>query len=167
MPTEVTRTYLQMTSPSELQGAGAPSGEVRVARLTECPPSFLRYLYGEVGRAHHWVDRLSWTDDQFRARLASPDVYLHVLTVGNAPAGYYELERQGDGSIEVAYFGLLPDFLGRGHGKHLLSDAVQQAWSLGTSRVWLHTCTLDDPAALPNYLKRGFKPFKSEVYQIA
>jgi GNAT superfamily N-acetyltransferase len=167
MPTDVTRTYLQMTSPAELEGADVPPRGARIARLHECPPSFYRYLYREVGRAYHWVDRLSWSDEQFRARLADPVVLLYLLTAGESPAGYYELERHGDGAIEVAYFGLLPEFLGRGLGKYLLTDAVQTAWSLGTSRVWLHTCTLDDPAALPNYLKRGFKPFKSEVYQVA
>jgi GNAT superfamily N-acetyltransferase len=163
----VTRTYLQMTSPSDLRGAPAPTDGVLVARIGECPPSFFRYLYEEVGRAHHWVDRLSWTDEQIRARLQDPAVSLHVLTVGESPAGYFELERHGDGSVEVAYFGLLPEFLGRGFGKHLLTEAVQQAWGVGASRVWVHTCTLDGPAALPNYLARGFQPFRTEVYALA
>jgi GNAT superfamily N-acetyltransferase len=61
----------------------------------------------------------------------------------------------------------LPEFLGRGLGKHLLTQAVQTAWGLGAARVWLHTCTLDDPAALPNYLARGFRPFKTDVYSLA
>ena len=86
------------------------------------------------------------------------------MVVAGAPAGYFELERQEDGSTEVAYFGLLQEYLGRGLGKHLLTAAVHQAWQTGANRVWLHTCTLDDPAALPNYLKRGFKPFKEEKY---
>jgi len=81
-----------------------------------------------------------------------------------SPAGYFELERHPDGSIEVAYFGLIQEFLGRGLGKNLLTAAAEQAWSDGANRVWLHTCTLDDPAALPNYLKRGFKKFKQETY---
>jgi GNAT superfamily N-acetyltransferase len=81
-----------------------------------------------------------------------------------SPAGYFELEKHDDGSIEIAYFGLLQEFLGRGLGKHLLSVAVEQAWSDGANRVWLHTCTLDDPAAMPNYIKRGFQPFNTEKY---
>ena len=113
------------------------------------------------------MDRLSWTDEQIRARLEDPAVSLHVLTVSESPAGYFELERHGDGSVEIAYFGLLPEFLGRGLGKHLLTEAVQQAWGLGASRVWVHTCTLDGPAALPNYLARGFQPFRTEVYAVA
>jgi GNAT superfamily N-acetyltransferase len=81
-----------------------------------------------------------------------------------APAGYFELERHEDGTIEIAYFGLMQEFLGRGLGKHLLTVAAQQAWNDGANRVWLHTCTLDDAAAMPNYLNRGFKPFKQEKY---
>jgi GNAT superfamily N-acetyltransferase len=88
------------------------------------------------------------------------------MTCGGAPAGYYELERHADASVEIAYFGLLPEFLRRGFGKHLLDDAVVRAWSLDATRVWLHTCTLDDVAALPNYVARGFRPFRSEVYRI-
>jgi GNAT superfamily N-acetyltransferase len=84
-----------------------------------------------------------------------------------APAGYFELERHPDGSIEIAYFGLIQEFLGRGLGKHLLTVAAEQAWSDGANRVWLHTCTLDDATAMPNYLKRGFTSFKQETYVTA
>src|SRR5918995_1859877 len=86
------------------------------------------------------------------------------LTVG--PTGYFELRAHQDDSVEIAYFGLLPDFIGRGWGKYLLTRAVQSAWQQGPRRVWLHTCTLDHPAALPNYLKRGFRPVRQEVYEI-
>ena len=89
-----------------------------------------------------------------------------ALGVGGAPAGYFELqEHEDDGSVEIAYFGVVPHFHGRGLGKYLLTEAVDAAWSLDASRVWLHTCTLDDPAALPNYLARGFRPFKQEPYE--
>lgn len=167
MGTEVTRTYLEMKHPAELVGAGAPSEAARIERMGACLASFFRYLYREVGRAYHWVDRLAWTDQQVRARLADPDVTLHLLTFEGSPAGYFELQKYPDGSVEVAYFGLLPEFLGRGLGKYLLTRAVSDAWELGANRVWLHTCTLDDPAALPNYKARGFRPFKTEVYETA
>ena len=137
----------------------------RVEQVHGCPVSFHRFLYREVGRNYHWRDRLTWTDEQVRKYLADPAVTLHVLYVQGSPAGYFELRMEPDGSVEIAYFGLLPEFIGRGLGKALLSEAVTSAWARGARRVWLHTCTLDDPAALPNYLKRGFKPFKDERYQ--
>jgi len=161
---EVTRTYLEMTAAAALRPASCPDPRARVERVEGCPASFFRYLYAEVGRRYHWVDHLGWTDEQLRARLADPAVSLHLVTVAGAPAGYFELERHADGSVEIAYFGLLPEFLGRGLGKWLLTEAVRTAWSSGPDRVWLHTCTLDDPAALPNYLARGFRPFRAETY---
>ena len=109
-------------------------------------------------------------DGLFKAEriITSPQdsaITLHVLYVQGSPAGYYELKLGQDGAVEIAYFGLLPEYIGRGLGKGLLSDAIRSAWARGASRVWLHTCTLDDPAAMPNYLKRGFKPFKDEKYE--
>lgn len=161
---EVTRTYLQLTSRDELNGARVERERVKIERAHNCPASFFRFLYAEVGRAYHWIDRLAWSDAELRSRLADPRVSLWVMYVEGSPAGYFELERHGDGSVEVAYFGLLQEFLGQGLGKHLLTEAVEQAWGEGANRVWLHTCTLDDEAALPNYVKRGFKPFKQERY---
>ena len=161
----VTRTFLEMTRPEELRAARTADPNVQLERALACPVSFFRFLYVEVGRRYHWVDRLPWTDEQLRARLDDPDVSLFVLRVAGSPAGYFELERHHDGAVEIAYFGLLPEFLGRGLGKHLLTVAVETAWSMGTARVWLHTCTLDDPAALPNYEARGFRRWKEEVYE--
>jgi ribosomal protein S18 acetylase RimI-like enzyme len=159
-----TRTYLRMLNPRDLRGARAPFEGVRVERVTALAPSFWRYLYTEVGRAHHWIDRLPWTDDDIRRYLSDPAIQLWVMTSGGAPAGYFELRTVGDESVEIAYFGLLPDFIGCGLGKHLLTVAVEHAWALGPARVWLHTSTLDHPSALSNYLSRGFTIFKTEEY---
>lgn len=161
---EVVRTYLEMRSPGDLRPAREPADAPRLERVEECPASFFRYLYAEVGRAYHWTDRLSWTDERVRAHLSDPAVSLWLLSSRAAPAGYFELRRHEDRSVEVAYFGLLPEFVGRGWGGHLLTLAVRSAWATGPERVWLHTCTLDHPAALPNYLKRGFRPVREEVY---
>ena len=161
---DVTRTYLELSRPEDLLGASSPDPRLRVERVEQCPASFHRYLYAEVGRAYHWVDRLGWTNEETLAYLASPTVTLWVLYFSGAPAGYFELKRCEDGSVEIAYFGLLPEFTRRGFGKHLLTEAVTQAWAQGARRVWLHTCTLDDAAALPNYVARGFRPFKTEGY---
>jgi GNAT superfamily N-acetyltransferase len=162
---EVVRTYLELASRSALRPCPSPDPRARVERVVCAPASFFRYLYQEVGRSHGWVDRLAWSDEQLRQRLAEPTVSLHLLSVAAAPAGYFELETHADGSVEIAYLGLLPEFQGRGLGGHLLTEAESAAWAAGAVRVWLHTCTLDSPAALPNYLARGFRPFKQELYR--
>jgi ribosomal protein S18 acetylase RimI-like enzyme len=163
--TEVTRTYLELTSPDRLVAAPCPEPGFRIEAVIECPASFYRFLYAEVGRAYHWLDRSAWTDEEIRAHFARGEISLHVLYGHGAPAGYFELRRCEDASTEIAYFGLLPEFIRRGLGKYLLTCAAQEAF-LTAKRVWLHTCTLDDRAALPNYQGRGFRPFREEKYWI-
>jgi prephenate dehydrogenase/GNAT superfamily N-acetyltransferase len=159
-----TRTYLEMREPSALRPAGTLPPDARVERVFECPPSFARFLYVEVGRKYRWTDRLVWTDEDFERYLRDPNVSLWLLTVRGAPAGYFELRMEADASVEIVYFGLLDEFTGRRLGAALLTTTVERAWALGASRVWLHTCSFDHPAALPNYIARGFAPFKTEEY---
>jgi len=164
--TKVTRTYLEMRDPSELQGARSGDTSIRIEQMPQCPPSVFRYLYVEVGRNYYWIDRLPWTDEDIVRHLLQPEISLWLMTYDGETAGYFELRKCANGSFEIAYFGLLSKFLGRGLGKHLLTCATEQAWAEGANRVWLHTCTLDDEAAMPNYLKRGFQSFKTEDYTI-
>lgn len=165
MPLAV-RTYLQMTDPADLDGAPPPSPGAAVERVEQAPPSLWRHLYTEVGGPYHWVDRLAWPDEEILAYLADPALELWVLRVDGDTAGYFELKQYPDASVEVAYFGLLPAFVGQGLGKFLLTRAVERAWARGAARVWLHTSSLDHSSALPNYLSRGFSIWKQETYDV-
>ena len=155
-----------MRDPADLQGADPPPGDVRVDREERPVPSLWRRLYTEVGREYHWVDRLGWTDDDITRYLSDPALELWILRDSDDVAGYFELRREEDGAVEVAYFGLLPGFVGRGLGKYLLTRAVERAWERGATRVWLHTSSLDHSSALPNYLARGFSVWKQETYDV-
>ena len=166
MPLQVTRTYLELRAPDDLRPVARPDPAPRIERVGECPASFYRYLYAEVGRAFRWTDRQAWSDETILSHLSVPGLSLWLLTWDAAPAGYFELMPHDDGSMEIAYFGLLPEYIGRGWGKYLLSEAVSKAWRARPSRVWLHTCTLDHPAALPNYLRRGFRAVREETYSV-
>jgi len=161
---EVTRTYLEMRDPAELHAARSDDSLIRIERQSNCSVEMFRMLYVEVGKNYHWIDRLPWTNEEIANYLLDPAISLWLMTYDGKTAGYFELRKCEDGSTEIAYFGLLPEFIGRGLGKYLLTCATEQAWADGANRVWLHTCTLDDPAAMPNYLKRGFRPFKTEKY---
>lgn len=163
---EVTRTYLQMLTPADLRRATLEDPGIRIERAAECTVSFYRYLYSEVGRDYHWRDRLVWTEDEVRLHLSRPDIAVWVMYSTGTPAGWFELHRSEDHSVEIVYFGLVREFIGRGLGKYMLSEAAERAWSWsrGQGRVWLHTCTLDGSAALPNYRKRGFTPYREERY---
>ena len=126
-------------------------------------PQLSRHLYGSVGKDYHWTDRIQWTDEQWLERLRLPNVEMWVAYEREAVAGYFELAMDEQCSVEIAYFGLLPQFIGRGIGGYLLTVATRQAWVMGASRVWLHTSYQDHPHSLANYQARGFRVFKQEM----
>lgn len=164
-PVAVVRTYLEMDSPGRLTGR-APIPPGFVVRQEACEPELYRELYDGVGSRYHWRDRRSWSDEQLRAHLSKPEITVWVLRQSEALRGFFELARHEDGSTEIAYFGLLPPGIGQGLGRALLTCAVDAAWRSDPKpgRVWLHTCTLDHPAALTNYLARGFRVTHTESY---
>ena len=163
----VTRTYLELRErPARNASIDWPGG-ITLEREANCSVALSRALYAAVGRAYHWYDRDAWSDERLAATLASPSVEIWVLRDGNRPVGYFELDRDDNGSVEIAYFGLVASAHGKGLGKRLLEAAVRTAFDSRSTRVWLHTCTLDHPAALPNYQARGFVPFRTERYEIA
>ena len=154
-----------MLSATELQPRRVTDPAVIVERMQHCSVPEYRRLYRDVGSMWHWHDRDAWSDDRLASHLARPEVSVHVLRVSGEVAGYFELERHDEGDVELAYFGLIDRFFGRGFGGHLLTDAVDEAWRSGATSVWLHTCTLDHPSALANYRARGFTPFREENYE--
>lgn len=163
----VRRTYLELRSPDALRPAGAPDRTVHVTPLRPCPVERWRALYRDVGLRWRWHDRDDWSDQRLEHHLARPDVRILVLQADGdeEPLGFAELERHPDGSVEIVYFGLVERAFGRGFGRWFLVRAVEEAWAMSATRVWLHTCTLDAPAALPNYLARGFVPYREERYE--
>ena len=157
MIVEVTRTFLEMRDPSQLDRRPLPTADSQVVRRSPCSVHQYRELYRLVGEGWHWRDRLAWSNERLTEQLARPNVSVWELRVGNAVGGYFELEIDEVGAVEIVYFGLASQFIGRGFGAAMLTRAVDEAFALGASRVWLHTCTLDSPHALPNYKARGFK----------
>ena len=158
----VTTTYLEMTDRSQLRPAapGPPGYEVVRARIP-CP-ELNRFLYTAVGAGWWWYTRLGWDYDRWLRYLDRPALQTWIAYLTGTPAGYFELERQDGGDVELAYFGLLPRFIGRGLGGALLGAAISRAWEMDAARVWVHTCSLDHHRALPNYQARGFRVFRIE-----
>ena len=163
---EVTRTYLELTNPAELRGVLFSDPRAHVERRSPCPVPLYRRLYKEVGEDWYWHSRLEMCDEELAAHLARPEIAVFELMVGDDSAGYFELGRHADGSVEIEYFGLNPRYIGKGLGGPLLTRAVQEAFRFGASKVWLHTCTLDSERALPNYKSRGFREFKTERLEV-
>lgn len=139
----------------EVPGLSTRRVEIPLANLN-------RFFYAEVGRDWEWTDRIGWTEDAWKAYVNRPTLETWVGYCRGTPFGYHELETVDPANVQIAYFGLLPDFIGKGLGGILLTHSVERAFEVGAERVWLHTCSLDHPAALPNYLARGFHEFRRE-----
>jgi len=163
---EVTTWSLEQRDRSQVRPAGPPRVPVRLEHATIPLPELNRFLYAAVGGDWWWTDRLPWTYADWLAWLDRPAVTTWVASVGGTTAGYFELEGQDGGDVELAYFGLIPRFVGLGLGGWLAHQAVVTAWGQpGARRVWVHTCSLDHPAALRNYQARGFEVYEIEVSQ--
>lgn len=164
---DVVRTYLELRSPSQLRPSTIDDPSVQYLRRDDIGVDDYRRLYRSVGDEWYWHDRNAWSDATLTSYLASLNVTVWELLVANESAGFFELAKHDDGSIEIAYFGLAGPFIGRGLGKAMLTRAAEEAWSFAPTRVWLHTCTLDSPHALPNYLARGFERTRTENLRVA
>jgi len=160
----VRRTYLELRSLEELSPGRVPSEPVELILRRPIAPEEYLELYTLVGERWLWRDRLAWTRDELERYLANPDVHVWSARVHDRTAGYFELLRHPDRTVEVMYFGLAPTFIGRGIGGWLLTRAAEEAFALGASRVILNTCTLDAPQALPNYIARGFTIVREDQY---
>ena len=156
----VTTWYLEMTDPAQLRPA-RPVAELEIRRLEPPDPELSRRLYAEVGGPWQWTDRLEWDAERWRAHVERPEVETWLPRLDDEPIGYAELVREGD-VVELASFGLLPGYAGRGFGGALLTAVTRDAWERGATRVWLHTCSLDSEAALPGYERRGFRRYHEE-----
>ena len=158
-----TITYLEMTERPTRGPAPLPHGlAAALLRVRRPSVAFYRFLYNSVGADWLWYERRALDDTALRAIIEDEGVEIFVLYVEGAPAGFAELDRRRPPDIELAYFGLLPAFMGRGLGAYLLGAAVECAWAHEPERLWLHTNSLDHPKALSLYQRHGFKPYKQE-----
>ncbi len=162
MTTSTTVYHLEMLDRQALQAKAAPPGFV-VDQLSPPDVEQSRHWYQSVGGSWEWTDRLAWSPEQWQQYVHRPALETWIGRLHGEPAGYFELEKQDDGNVEIAYFGLLPQFFGQGLGGPLLTAAIERAWEMPqTRRLWVHTCTKDHEYALENYRRRGFVVFKTE-----
>ena len=154
---QVTVTYLEMEHPAMLRAKRTTRGDITMERVDPPDPEIAARFYADVGNEYFWFDRAEWTDAQWREDLSQPGAELWVLKQDDEEIGYFQLTQPAPRTREIKYLGMLPGWEGEGLGGHLLTCAVERAWEAGADRVLVNTCTLDHPAALPNYLARGFE----------
>ena len=150
-------TYLELPEGEPLIPPSRPEPDGFATREVH-DPGINRELYRQVGGDYQWVDRLGWSDERWAAHAAS--VETHLVVLDGRTAGYWEMELDSADSAKIGLFGLLQEFHGLGLGGHALTAALSRAREL-RPRVWLTTCTLDGPYALPNYYARGMRSFRT------
>lgn len=159
-----TVTSLEMFAcPDAASHAPPPPPGVGIARVERPTVPFYRFLYDTVGEPWLWGSRRRWTDAALAAWVQDDRTEVWLLTTGGQPAGFAELDRRAPDDVELSYFGLLPDFIGRRLGPLLLRTAIHRAWAPRPRRLWVHTCDLDHPAALRLYRREGFVPFRTHA----
>ena len=163
MTEPITIYYLELLDPLEIRPKSCqdPDFSIKECMVRQYP--FNRFLYEFIGRQWHWIDKAYWSDERWKEYVEDNHLRTWVAYQGGGPAGYYELQHQEGGNIEIMYLGLCPAFIGKGYGGYLVSHAIQSAWGWGARRVWVHTCSLDHQSALPNYQARGFRVYKTEA----
>jgi GNAT superfamily N-acetyltransferase len=156
---DVTITYLRQDVRPAPVSAPHPPGKIAILRAERPPVHFYRYLYDLIGGPWNWVSRKRIDDAQLAEIILADEVYIYVLYVGGVPAGLAEIDGRDRKQVEIRFFGLAPDFIGKGFSRYFLSNTIDLAWMLNPATVQLETCTLDHPAALPLYQKFGFTVF--------
>src|SRR5262249_34557085 len=140
-----------------------PFGGLHLRRVTRPDPAWYLALFREVGEDWLWFGRLTMPADDLVAILHDPRVDVFELACETGGRGLLELDRREFPEIEVVYFGLTPELIGKGAGAWLISQALAEAWAHSPSRVWVHTCTLDHPGAVRFYMRAGFMPYKRAI----
>ena len=126
-----------------------------------------KFFYKQVGKKHRWIDRLIWSDEKWMTYISNRNLETYVISKYDELVGFFELLYNPElKETEISYFGLLEEYIGKGIGGYALSEAIRKSFERNIKRVWLHTCTLDHPNALKNYIARGMTVFKKENINI-
>ena len=157
-PLKTPVTYLEMTARPAGHYPLPVNVHAALMRTERVPLHFYRYLQYRTGRDYHWVYRLRMDDETLSGVVHDPATTLDVLYLDGAPAGFFELKREDEATVDLAYFGLMAHAQGRGLGRWFLRQALDTAWAMEPARVTVNTCTLDHRAALSLYQKMGFVP---------
>ncbi len=167
MSDQVERSYLEISSINELMEKNKPFNDLYLEKVN--PPDFQlnKFFYKEIGKKHSWTDRLVWNDKKWIDYLENSSVNTYILKRNNELIGFFEQIFDKDKlDCEIAYFGILEEYIGKKLGGYLLSEAIKLSFNIGSKRIWVHTCSLDHKNALQNYLSRGMKIFKSEILNL-
>ena len=162
----VERNFLELRDLKNLRFNSSKQNKFLIKKIK---PDFQlnKFFYKQVGKKYRWIDRLSWTDEKWINFISNKNLETYVISESKDLVGFFELLYNPElKETEISYFGLLEEYIGKGIGGYALSEAIKKSFKKNIKRVWLHTCTLDHPNALKNYIARGMKVFRKENINI-
>ena len=162
----VQRNFLELKDLKNLKSNSINENKYTVKKIK---PDFQlnKFFYKQVGKNHRWIDRLSWSDKKWINYISNRNLETYIISEFDELVGFFELLYNPElEETEISYFGLLEEYIGKGIGGYALSVAIKKSFEKNIRRVWLHTCTLDHPNALKNYIARGMTVFKKENINI-
>ena len=166
MTIPVQRNFLEL---KDLKNLKTNSTNKKKYLVKKIKPDFQlnKFFYRQVGKKHRWIDRLSWSDEKWINYISNKNLETYIICESEELVGFFELLNNPElEETEISYFGLLEEYIGKGIGGYALSVAIRKSFEKNIRRVWLHTCTLDHPNALKNYIARGMTIFKKENINI-
>ena len=164
MSNQIQRNYLEIKSISELIEVKKPLESLHLEKVDPVDFQLNKFFYKEIGKKHRWIDRLVWTDKNWIEYLNTAGISTYILKYKKDLVGYFEqIFHKSDFETEIAFFGILEEYMGKKLGSYLLSEAIKKSFERGSKRVWVHTCSLDHKNALSNYLSRGMHIYKTEI----
>ena len=167
MNKNIKRNYLEIKSLNDLNESKNISNNNFFVLQETKDFQLNKFFYKNIGKSHHWVDRLNWTEKQWSEYIENKSLKTYVLKDKENLIGYFELIfHQIENEVEIAYLGLLEEYHNKNLGSYLLTLAIKKSFENTPKRVWVHTCSLDHENALKNYLARGMKIFKQEVLKV-
>ena len=167
MNKKIERNYLEIKSIKDLNDSKFFLDGYSVEFVKPTDFQLNKFFYKNIGKDHHWVDRLVWTDKQWIEYTSDKKVKTYIIKKKDDLAGYFELIFHEDkNEVEIAYLGLLEEYQNKKLGSYLLSSAIKESFLKKAKRVWVHTCSLDHKNALKNYIARGMKIFKKEFITV-
>ena len=167
MNKRINRNYLEISSIKDLNESIVGLDNYSLKFLDKPDFQLNKFFYRNVGKKHHWVDRLGWTENQWIKYTFDEKVKTYILKKGDDFVGYFELIfHYNSNEVEIAYLGLLEEYHNKKLGSYLLTCAIKKSFLSNPKRVWVHTCSLDHKNALNNYIARGMKIFKKEIITI-
>ena len=160
---KIDRYYLEINSIKNLNKVKSPEKNLVLEKVEPPNIELNKFFYKNVGKNHRWVDRLVWDNLKWISYLENKNVHTYILKLNKDLVGYFEIIQDfSSNNFEIAYFGILDEYIGKKFGGFLLSEAIKICFELKSKKVWVHTCSLDHKHALKNYLNRGMKIFKEE-----